>query len=278
MLNRIDARLRSPAHAFRAVCMRGHTPAKPVCVCNNGLHLLQGILRGVRVIALRQHAAGGANLDHVRAVLDDFANLVLHSLDAVRHSISMKVQRGRQQVFVAMAAGDSERRPRRDDPRPDDVAIIDRIAQRDVRIIFRAKVSHRCKTCFEGPPCVPRAMQRFACRRNRQPLVPERVQVECQVRMHVDQAGQQRGVLQINRRVSRTRCYFAGRRDLRNLVAFNHDGLVGAQFPSAHVEHAPRANHRPLRRLRACCDRHASQGGQNRRAGHSPSADFSPRS
>ncbi len=89
---------------------------------------------------------------------------MLHSLDAVRYSFSLMVERGRQQVFIAVAAGDSHRRHRSDDARPDDVAIINRIAQRDVRIIFRAKVSHRCKTRFERAPRVPRPVQRFARR------------------------------------------------------------------------------------------------------------------
>jgi len=45
------------------------------------------------------------------------------------------------------------------------------------------------------------------------------------------------------RRVSGSRSDFSGWRDLRNLVAFNHDGLISTQLSRAHVEHAPRANH-----------------------------------
>ncbi len=198
--------------------------------------------------------SGRANLDHIRAVLDDLANFVLHSLDAVGHSFSLKVERGRQQVFVAMPAGDAQRRPRSDNPRADDVAIIDRIPQRDVRVVFRAKVSDCRETCFESAPGVPRAMQRFPRRRNLQTLVRKRTQFKRQVRVHVDQAGQQGGVRQIDRCVSRSHLYFAGRRNLRNLVAFNHDRLIAAQLPGAHIQHMPRANHRPLRSrcLRAC--------------------------
>ncbi len=80
------------------------------------------------------------------------------------------------------------------------------------------------------------------------------------MRVHVDQARQHRGIRQIDRRVSRSRLYFAGRRDLRNFVVFDHDRLIAAQLPRAHIQHAPRANYRPLRRLRlrACRDRRPS--------------------
>jgi len=41
--------------------------------------------------------------------------------------------------------------------------------------------------------------------------------------MHVDQAGQAACIRQIDRRVSGSRSDFSGWRDLRNLVAFNHE-------------------------------------------------------
>ncbi len=53
MLDRIDTGLRRPAHAFSAVRVRSHAPAKPVCVRHNRLHFFDRVLRSVRVIALR---------------------------------------------------------------------------------------------------------------------------------------------------------------------------------------------------------------------------------
>src|SRR5260370_1020394 len=84
---------------------------------------------------------------------------------------SLKVERGRQQVFAALPAGDTQCRSRRDDARTDDVAIVDGVAQRDVRIVFGAKVSHCRKTGFESAPRIPRAVQRFPRRRNLQAFV-----------------------------------------------------------------------------------------------------------
>ena len=96
------------------------------------------------------------------------------------------------------------------------------------------------------------------------------------MRVHVDQTGQQRGVRQIDRCVSRSLLNIAGRRDLRNLVAFDHDGLIRAQLSGTHIQHAPRANYRPLRggRLRAGLERDPGQNRQNGRQSRSPSADF----
>ncbi len=95
MFNRIDAGFRSPANTLRAVRMRGHAAAEPVCVRHDCLHFFERVLRSVGVIAFREHAAGGANLDHVCAVLDDFANFVLHAFDAISDSVSLKMKCGR---------------------------------------------------------------------------------------------------------------------------------------------------------------------------------------
>lgn len=77
-----------------------------------GLHLFECVLRGVRVIALGEDAPCGANLDDVRTILDDFANFVLHAFDAIGHAITLKTKRGWEQILVAVAAGDTERRSR----------------------------------------------------------------------------------------------------------------------------------------------------------------------
>ena len=55
---------------------------------NDGLHLFQRVLRGLRIVALRQHAASGADLDQVGAILDVLADLLLHRGDAVGHAVA----------------------------------------------------------------------------------------------------------------------------------------------------------------------------------------------
>ena len=83
---------------------------RPVRVSDNRFHFFQRVLRCLRIISMREHAAGRANLDHVRAVLDDLAHFVLDRFDAVSHSAIGGVVFIRQQVVVAMSAGDAQRR------------------------------------------------------------------------------------------------------------------------------------------------------------------------
>ena len=88
VLDGVDAGLGGPQNPLRAMGVRGHLAAQPVRVGDDGLHLFEGVLRGLRIVALRQHAAGGADLDQVGAVLDVLPHLVLHGGDAVGHAVA----------------------------------------------------------------------------------------------------------------------------------------------------------------------------------------------
>ena len=92
VLDGVHGRFRGPAHSFVAVRMGCHAAAEPVRVRDDRFHLFERVLRGVRVVAFRKHSARSTDLDDVRAILDDFANLVLHRLDAVGHSVSLKMK------------------------------------------------------------------------------------------------------------------------------------------------------------------------------------------
>ena len=65
---------------------------------------------GLRIVAFREHAAGGADLDQVGAVLDVLADLVLHRGDTVGYAIANLVVLRGQQVVIAVAAGDAHGR------------------------------------------------------------------------------------------------------------------------------------------------------------------------
>ena len=91
-----------------AAVTAGYTiAAGPVRVCHDCFHFLERVLRSVRIIAFRQNAASGANLDHVRAVLDHFANFGARSPRTVSDTFGDVVKFGRKQVVVAVAAGDA---------------------------------------------------------------------------------------------------------------------------------------------------------------------------
>ena len=109
--------------------------AEAVRIGDDGLHLFQGELRGVRIVTLGKHSASRANLDDVGAILDDLARLVLHVLNAVGNASFGGVKLVGQQVVVAMSAGDAERRAAYQHARAGHIAGIDGIAQGNIRVI-----------------------------------------------------------------------------------------------------------------------------------------------
>src|SRR5690349_13924985 len=107
VLNRIDARIGSPANSLRTMRVSGDLTSKPMRFGDDGFHLVHRVLGSVRIVALRHHAASGADLDDVSAIFDDFADLVLHGSDSVRNAFRFLVIFEREQVVVAMPARDA---------------------------------------------------------------------------------------------------------------------------------------------------------------------------
>src|SRR5262249_33767174 len=116
VLNRIDTGFRRPGDALRAVSVRGNFSPQAMSVGHNGLHLFQCVLRSAGIVAFGKHATRGADLDHVGAVLDDLAHLVLHSFDTVGGAVGGGVPFIGQQVLVAVTSGDGERGSAGNDP------------------------------------------------------------------------------------------------------------------------------------------------------------------
>src|SRR4029077_9762694 len=88
LLHHRDGRIVDIRSVFDGIHARlsGETPslgAVPVCrtfsaetmrVCYRGLHLFQRVLRSLRIVALGEHAAGGADLDEVSAIFNVLAH------------------------------------------------------------------------------------------------------------------------------------------------------------------------------------------------------------
>ncbi len=67
-------------------------------------------------------------------------------------------------VHVTVAAGDAERVGRDQQPRPVDDALLDRLPQRDVRVVPGADVAHRRESRLERQPSIPNATDRVLLR------------------------------------------------------------------------------------------------------------------
>ena len=155
----IHAGLGRPQNALRSVRMGCDLASQAMRVGHDGLHLLQRVLRGLGIVAVRKHAAGGANLDQVGAVLDGLADLVLHAFDAVGHAVGGDVIFEGQQVVVAVPAGDAERRAAHQHARAGNIAGVDGIAQGDVAVALGTDVAHGGEAGLESETRIARANQ-----------------------------------------------------------------------------------------------------------------------
>ncbi len=96
-----------PENSLRAVRVGRNFAAQAMSVGDDGTQLFLRELRCLRIVAQREHTPGGAHLNHIGAVLDDLAHLVLHVLDAVGDAYPSGVPFVGQQVVIAMSAGDA---------------------------------------------------------------------------------------------------------------------------------------------------------------------------
>ena len=172
---------RMPSSSIRLPCSIESTPARiafliPWAPCawaatlrpsrcassTIALHLLRRVLRRARLSPSENTPAARAHLDDVRAVLDDLAHLGPRLPRPVGDPGLLDVVLEPQEVVVAVAAGDPERGPGHDEPRPGDLAGVDRVAQRDVREAVGADVAHRREPGEKRPVRVGDAVDRLA--------------------------------------------------------------------------------------------------------------------
>ena len=189
VLDGIDAGLGGPANAFGPVSVGGDLAAQAVGVGDDGLHFFQGVLRVLGIVSKGQHAAGGADLDHVSAVLNIFADFVLHGSNAIGNAVVGLVIFEGQQVVVAVSAGDAESRAAGQNPGTGDVSSLDRVAEGDVAESGGADVAYRRESRLQGKAGIASSDQGLARNGDRQRFVAE-VRVHRQVRVRVDESGQ----------------------------------------------------------------------------------------
>ena len=109
--------------------MRRHLASELVGLIGYGLHLFARVLGRPGLIALRQHAAGSADLDQVSAVFDHFTDLSARRPGSVRDRGIGVMKFRRQQVVIAVSSCNSQRRSRHKHPGALDIASFDSIAQ-----------------------------------------------------------------------------------------------------------------------------------------------------
>src|SRR5262249_5185934 len=108
MLYGIDAGQNRFLDRLRAVGMRSDLAPQAVRLDDELLHLFGRILRGAGLVPLGKDAAARANLDEIGAVFDDLSNFGPRFPGSVGHAALTEMKLGRQQIVVAMPAGDAE--------------------------------------------------------------------------------------------------------------------------------------------------------------------------
>src|SRR5260370_5307171 len=110
-------------------------------VGDDGLHLFEGVLAGLRVVTLGEDAAGCSDLDEVSTVFNVFADLMLDGGNAVGYCLTVYVVLVGEKVLVHVAAGDAESGARGLYVRAGDVAGVDLVAEGYVGVVVGAYVA-----------------------------------------------------------------------------------------------------------------------------------------
>ena len=88
------------------------------------------------VVTLREDSAGSAEFDNVSAVFHHLPNLVHHSFHSIRRALGRVMKLRRQQIAVAVSAGNAQRRTGNLHTRPDHITGINGVTQGDICVAF----------------------------------------------------------------------------------------------------------------------------------------------
>ena len=198
MLDGVDSCFGSPENPLRPMGMGCDFAPKPVSVGDDGFHLLQRVLRRLRIVALGEHPASSANLHDIGAVLDDLARLVLDSVNAICRSLRGCVALEGEQVVIAVTAGDSKRGTTHEHSRPRHKSLVDSVPQSHIAVPAGSYIADGGKAGFERNLRIAGTPKRFHRGRDTERLVAEVGSLSDQVGMCIDQAGYERRSRQID--------------------------------------------------------------------------------
>src|SRR6266403_1531905 len=194
MFDGVNAGADGVLDGLRAMRVRGDLATELVGFFGDGLHFLEGVLRRAGLVSFAEHAAGGADLDHVGAVLDGFAHFGASGPGTVGDAFRLVVIFGRQQIVVAMAARDAKRRAGSAHARTFDVAGVDGIAEGNIRVTASADVPNGGEAGAQRKPRVLHPGNGFARNRNAEAGISRGGGIRSEMGMNVNQTGEARGV------------------------------------------------------------------------------------
>ena len=252
MFDGIDAGAQRGIDAALAVGVGGDFPAHGVRSLDDGFQLLFGELLLETGRRVRQHAAGGRDLDEVGAFLDLLAHGAPAIIGAVADGRTGEGghDAGRIAVDVAVTAGDGNRRTGCAQARAGHGAARNGIAQAEDGIIRAADILHGREAGFQRLQRKGRAVEGDVHIRILEFLDPAfRPVLAGDVDMAVDQARQDVSFLEVDDGILLRRG--EARRDGNDAAVFDEDRLVGEIALARHREHMARLDDGVLR-MRHC--------------------------
>ena len=162
MFDGIDAGKNRVLNSASTVGVSGNFAAQPVRGIDDGLHLFRAVLRQRGIVSFRKHPSGGHKFDYVGAIFYIFANFFGDGIDAVGHAVRRPIKLRRKEIFIAVAAGDAERRAGYEHARAGHIAGLDGVTQRDIGVSARSHIAHGGETSFESDASVAGAGERLA--------------------------------------------------------------------------------------------------------------------
>ena len=234
------AALDRAAHAFLAVRVGRHPVAVVLGGGHHGGHFVFGELRAVAVLGVAQHAAGGGDLDHVRAFLvalahggAGFVGTVDHALDRAGRAHRLRQLAVEAVGDVGVAAGGGDRTAGGVDARAVHQALVDRVAQGQGGVA--AQVAHGGEAGLQGLARVAGGAQHGELGVEAEAFgIAVGAGLAVQVHVQVDPAGAAGVALEVHRaRAVHGRQAGA---DLAHLAVGDHHGLVGLAAAAGAVE------------------------------------------
>ena len=265
VLDRIHARLRRPTNALRSVRVRRDFAAQAMGVGHDGLHLFQRVLRSLRIVAQRKHAAGRADFDQIGAVLDVLANLVLHGEQCrrPRRRRPRDIRKGSMllsQCPPVMPSAGPLTSIRGPGTSPALIASRRATSVNPLAPTLRTVVNpaSSVRRAFLAPISASRGTEIASS-------VVAEAGIHGQVRVRVDHARQHGRVRQLDahRIGGNLRVRRGARAD--DLSVFDDQHLVGEQLAGLHIEQMPRMNHDVSRCLRDTATRQTTHSQHARR-------------
>ena len=184
--------------------MRGHLSLEFVCLVDERFQFVKTVLSSADRIAFRQDPAGRASLDHIGAVLD----LITHGGANLFRAVGDPVDRtklhdaGAKTIFVAVSAGDSNCMTSSFDARPGRPAFVDGFAQGHVvEASGSADVPHAGEAGHQSVARIAHAQdprERFIVFDRGHVAFGIAEHAPDQVRVRIDESGQQRHVAKID--------------------------------------------------------------------------------